>query len=95
MSGEATLRGVPLLSSVGRVKRQRNEAALGHGLRVQAGGLFLHGTERAADGQRRELATGVLRLVQVASQGDAVAVLEGDLLMLNFVALGKHLVPLR
>ena len=72
------------LSGVGRIERQRDEAALRHGLRVQARRLLLHRAERTADGERRQpLAGAVLRQVQVAGQGDAVAVLEGDLLMID------------
>ena len=82
-------------AGIGRIEGQRDEPALGHGLRIQARRLLLHRAKRATDGERRQsLAVAVLRQIQIGGQGDAVAVLEGDLPMIDLVALGEGLVPL-
>ncbi|MNN67519.1 hypothetical protein D3C81_1831570 [compost metagenome] len=62
-------------------------------MRIEPGGLLLHRAKRATDDNSCQLCAGVLRLVQVARQGDAIAVREGDLLMVHLVALGESLVP--
>ena len=81
-------------ADVGGVEGERDEAAFGHGLGVETCRLLLHGAERAGDGERRQAAVACgRRQVQIACQGDAVAVGEGDLLVLDPVALGKGLVP--
>lgn len=80
-------------AGVGRIERQGDETAFGHRLRIQAGRLFLHRAEGATHRDRRQLAAGVLRLVQVGRQRDAVAVLERYLPVLDPVALWEHLVP--
>ena len=41
-------------AGIGRVESQRDEAALRHGLRIEARRLLLHRAERAADGERRQ-----------------------------------------
>ena len=81
-------------SGIGPIESHRDEATLRHRLRVKARRLFLHRTKRATDGKRRQAPVGpVLGQIQVARQGDAVAVLEGDLLMIDLLASGEGLVP--
>ncbi|MNC30952.1 hypothetical protein D3C75_792550 [compost metagenome] len=83
------------LAGVGGVKRQSDEPALGQGLGIEAARLLLHRAKGAAQGNGRQLGVSpVLRQIEVSDQGDAITVLEGHLAMLDFVALGKGLVPL-
>ena len=90
-------RHIPRLAAaftrIGRIKGNRQEAALRHGLRVEARGLLLHGAERTAHGYCRELAFGILRLIEIRGERDAVAVFEGDFAVLDLVALSEGLVP--
>ena len=80
-------------AGIGRVKGQGDEAALGHGLGVETRSLLLHGAERSADGQGRQLPCPLPGQVEVRRQRDAVTVLKGHFLMRHLVALGKCLVP--
>ena len=95
MSGEATLRGSPPLSPVkDGSKASVDESALRHRLRVEARRLLLYRAERPADGKRGKApVSAVLRQVQVTDQGDAVAVLEGDFLMVGVSAFWEGLIP--
>ena len=78
---------------VAGVESEGEESSLGHGLGVQAAGLFLDRTEGTGHGDRGEGAPGPLGPVEVGRQGDAVTVVEGNLLVVHLVAVGKNLVP--
>ena len=82
------------LAGKGRVEGKGEEAALRHGLRVQAGALFLHGPEGTGNGDRGKLSFRILRYVQVCRERDAVAVHEGRFFVINLIALRKRLIPL-
>ena len=77
-----------------RVEGDGKESTLGHGLRVEAAGLFLDGSEGTTHSDGRELAVGSLGNIQVGSEGDAEVVVKRNLLVINFVAEGERLVPL-
>ena len=81
------------LAGEGGVKGQGQEPPLRHGLGVQAGALLLDGAEGPAHGDGRQLPGGVLGPVEIGSQGDAVAVVEGHLAVLHLVAFRERLVP--
>ncbi|MNS44484.1 hypothetical protein D3C72_769270 [compost metagenome] len=82
-------------AGVGGVKRQGDETVLGQGLGIETARLLLHRAKGAAQGNRGELGSPPsFRQIEVSDQGDAITVLEGHLAMLDFVALGKGLVPL-
>ena len=54
-------------AGIGWIERQRDEAALGHGLRIETRRLFLDGAERAADDDGRQaVIRPVLRQVEIA-----------------------------
>ena len=80
-----------------RVECDGQESAFRHLLGVKAAGLFLDGTERARDCNRRELAVHlearVLGHEHVGGEFNAKVVLESDLGMFDLVALGEYLVP--
>ena len=83
-------------SGIGRIERQRDETTLRHGLRIETRRLLLHRAEWTADGERRQPPVGtVFRKVEIGCQGDAVAVLEGDLLVIDVLALGGKPCPIR
>ena len=87
--------GLPAaLTGEGGVEGDGQEATLGQRLRIAAGHLLLHGTERAADGDGGQFACGILGNIQVGGEGDAVAVVEGNLRVVHLVALWEYLVPL-
>ena len=81
------------LARIGGVEGQRQEAALGHGLGIEPGRLFLHRAKGTAHGQGRQFALGTPGHVQVARQHSSVTGAEGHFTMFHFVALGKDLVP--
>jgi hypothetical protein len=75
--------------------RDGDEAALGHRLRVEAGGLLFHGPVRPTHDERRVASRAVdsLRHVEVGDERDAQAIAEGHLAVLDALALRKRLVP--
>ena len=76
------------------VEGYRKEAALSKFLRIQPGGLLLHGSERTADGYCRQLAAiRILGNVEVRGKCHAVAVVEGNLAVGHLVAQRECLVP--
>ena len=81
------------LAGVGRVKCECDKAALGQGLRIQAGRLLFHRAKRAAHGNGRQFAACVFRHIQICRQRDAVAVFKGDFAVRYLVALRKNFVP--
>lgn len=66
-----------------------------HSLRVETACLLLDGTEGSGDRDGGIAAFGhvSLGLVEVCHEGDAVAVLERDLLVIDCAARGKGFVP--
>ena len=76
-----------------RVEGYGEEAALRQSLGVQTRSLFLDGSERAADGDGRQFASGVFGFVHVGCQRDAVTVVERDLDVFHLVAQRERLVP--
>ena len=77
-----------------RVESQCYEATLGQSLRVKPRALLLNGSERAADGNGRQLGCGLLGGVEVAGKRYAISVNERHFAVIHFVALGKRLIPL-
>ena len=90
--------GVPGLAAAltgeGGVEGDGEEAPLRQRLGVEAGALLLHRPKGSTHGDGRQLSRGVFRRILVRRQGDAIAVDEGDFLVIHAVALGKGLVPL-
>lgn len=76
-----------------RIKSEGEKSALCHDLRVEAAGLFLHSAERTADGNRCQLAAGILWHVEISRQRDAVTIVEGHLAVVHFIRLWENLVP--
>ena len=75
------------------IKGQSQETALGHGLGVEAGALLLDRAKGAADRDSGQPALRRFRHVQVARQGDAVAVYEAHLAVLDRFTFREGLVP--
>ena len=82
------------LAGKGGVKGQRQKAAPGHRLGVEAGALLLDRAERPADRDRRELSRRPLRHIEIAGERDPIAVYKADLAVLNSLAFGEGLIPL-
>ena len=82
-------------ADVGRIVGDGDEAALGHRLGIEARRLFLHGAVRPANHEcgMPLRAIDVLRDVEVGDQRDAEPVVEGDLPVIDAIALGEGLVP--
>ena len=81
------------LAGAGRIEGNGEIAILRHLLGIQPGGLLLHRTEGAADGNGGQFTFCILWRIQIRCQHDAVAVVEGHLSVVNLVAFRKHLVP--
>ena len=82
-------------ASEGGVDSERDEAALGHGLGIETGRLFLYRTERPRDSQRRHAPiTPVLGQVEITHKSNTISVCEADLLVIDVFGLGENLVPL-
>jgi len=80
---------------IGAIECQRDKAALGHRLRIEARCLFLYRAEWAADHDGRQLLIPtVLWQIHIGGEGDAVAIFERDFLMIDLVAAWESLVPL-
>ena len=79
----------------GGIKGERDKTARRHFLRVEPGTLFLNGAERPRNRDRGELNSRfhAFRGVEVSREREAVAILEGDLLMVHIGVLRKDLVP--
>ena len=81
------------LARKGRVEGDGQEPALGHMLGIQAAGLLLYGAERAAHGKGGKPAFCVLGDIHIGRQLNAIAVVEGDLAVVDKFRFGKCLVP--
>lgn len=82
-------------ADVGRVKGQGNEATFRQRLRIQSTGLFLDCAKSTSDGNRGQLRAvfDVLRHIEITGKGDAVAVFERHLVVLDPAGLREDLVP--
>ena len=69
----------------GRVEGQGEEPAVCHFLRIQAARLLFNRAERARNGKRCQFALGAFGLIQVGGKRDAVAVMEGDLAVVDLI----------
>ena len=79
---------------VRRIEGEGDKALFCQGLGIQPAGLLFHRAEGAAYGNRRQLAlAAIFRDVEIADQGDTVAVLEGHLAVIDFRAFRKGFVP--
>ena len=77
----------------GGVEGDGQKVPLRHGLCVQPGGLLLDGPKGSAHRNSRELSLCIFRNIHIRREGDAVAVMEGNLAVVHFFAFGKCLVP--
>jgi hypothetical protein len=82
-------------ADIGRIMRDRDKAALGHGLCVKPRRLLLHRAKGRADDQRRMFPRAVERLrnVQIRDQRNAETVVIRHLAVIDAIALRKCLVP--
>ena len=77
-----------------RIEGEGDKALFRQGLCIQTAGLLFHRAEGAADGNRRKLAlAAIFRNVEIADQGDPIAVLEGHLTVSDFRAFREGFVP--
>ena len=81
------------LAGEGRIESQRQESALCHGLRIQAGALFLDRAERSAHGNGRQSSLCCLRSIHIGRQRDAVTVHKCHLPVIHLFTFRERLVP--
>ena len=77
-----------------RVEGNGEKSTFRHRLGIQTGGLFFTGSERSADGNRRQFSLRFLGNVHIGRKRNAKVIDEGHLPMAYLVAFGKYLVPL-
>ena len=81
------------LTCEGRIKGNRQKAALRHTLRVKSGALLLDRAKGAADRDCRKSAFRVFRHIHVSRKRDPVTVYKSHLAVIHLPALRKRLIP--
>lgn len=80
-------------SRIRGIKRDRQKTSFSHRLGIKPRRLFLHGAERAGNGNSRQFPVNIPGHIQIRSQHNAIAVAETYLTVGYLVAFRKHFVP--